>query len=210
MVKPSCREDVKHGPASQGKEDQEFQQGKAATGLLAAGLGVTPLVGMGIGQLRGGAVHDFDRPALQGSAGLRSSFGSLSGGHPGFFQPFLGQALASLDIGRVAFIDWGAAAQAQERLDLAHHLATGGPGPEHLPDEAFQGQAQAKDALPAVGAVLLGAEERRRQKIAQLLLKLGQSGLSDGVGGAPAQNGQPGTEGGEMRCWHSKYIYSLH
>jgi hypothetical protein len=35
--------------------------------------------------------------------------------------------------------------QPTERLHLAHHLAAGGVGLEHLPEETFAGQAQAED-----------------------------------------------------------------
>src|ERR1035437_4141218 len=50
--------------------------------------------------------------------------------------------------------------QAQECLDLADHFAAGGFRFEQLPDEAFEGQAQAEDAVAAVGAVLLGGGQR--------------------------------------------------
>ena len=69
---------------------------------------------------------------------------------------------------------------------------------------------QAEDALPAVEAVRRGREQPGRQKIAQVLLELGQGGLADGLDGAPAQGGQPGAERREIRSVHSKYIYLLY
>jgi len=115
-----------------------------------------------------------------------------------------------LDVGRIALIDRCPALQAQEGLDLTDDLAAGGFGFEQLPDEAFEGQAQAEDAVAAVGAVLLGGEQRRGQKIAQVLLELGQGGLAEVWGGAAAQRGQPGTQTREIGSMHSKYIYLLY
>ena len=209
MVAPTRHDHVEHGPAGQGKQNQKLHHRKAAAGFLTAGLGVTPLVGVGVGQLRGGTVHDFDRAPLQGVAWLHPSFSGLGGGHQCLFQPVLGQTLASLDIGRVACLDGTFVMQTEERLYLAHHFATGGSGPEHLPDEAFKGQAQAEDALPAVDPVLLGGKERRGQEVAQVFLELSQGGLADG-GGAPAQRGQPGTPTREIGSLHSKYIHLLY
>lgn len=99
--------------------------------------------------------------------------------------------------------------QPAEGLHLPHDLAAGGAGLEHLPEETLAGQAQAEDPFPAVGARLLGGEQRRREAVAQALLELGQRGLAEGLGGAAAQGGQPGAEGGKEGRGHGKYIYSL-
>ena len=98
--------------------------------------------------------------------------------------------------------------QAQQRLDLADDFTAGGFGFEHLPDKAFESQAQAEDAVAAVGADLFGGEQRRGQKIAQMVLELGQGGLADGGGGA-AQGGQAAAQAREVGGVPSKYIYLL-
>ena len=74
---------------------------------------VALLVGGGVGQLRRGTVHDFDRAPLQGGAWVRPSFGGLGGGRQCFFQPLLGQTLAGLDIGRIALLDGRFAVQVE-------------------------------------------------------------------------------------------------
>jgi hypothetical protein len=124
----------------------------------------------------------------------------LGGGGQSFFEPFFGQPLPGLNIGRIARLDRPFAVQAEEGLDLAHHLAAGGPGLEHLPEEAFEGQAQTEDPLPAVGALVLGGQQPGGQEVAQVLLELGQGGLAERLGGAAAQGGQPGAEGGKKGC----------
>jgi hypothetical protein len=105
--------------------------------------------------------------------------------------------LSGLDIGRVALVDRGPAVQAQEGLDLAHNLPAGGLGFEHLPDEALEGQAQAKDPLPAISSLLGGREQGGGQEVAQVFVKLGQGGLAEAMGGAAPQSGQAGAEGWE-------------
>src|ERR1017187_6643463 len=112
-------------------------------------------------------------------------------------------------MGRVALINRGAALQAQPGLDLTDDLAAGGFGFEQLPDEAFEGQAQAEDAVAAVGAVLLGREQRCGQKIAQVLLELGQGGLAEALGGAAAQAARRGGEAGKQGVCIERYIYRL-
>ena len=120
----------------------------------------------------------------------------------GFFQPLLGETEAGLDIGRIVFRDRRQAVQRAQGLDLADHLAAGGPGFEHLPQKAFEGQAQGKVALAAVGALVFAGQERGGQQVAELVLELAQGGLAQGVGGAPAQGGQAGAEGGEEGSVH--------
>jgi hypothetical protein len=176
---------------------------------LRGGLGKTPLVFRRVRQLGGGPVHHLHRAALQPGGAARPAVRRLGGGGQSLFQPLPRQPLTGLHVSRVTLLDRAFAVQAEERLHLAHHLAAGGPGLEHLPDEAFQGEAQTEDALATVKAVILGGEERGGQEIAQVLLELGQGALADGAGGAPAQGGQPGAEGREAGCVHSEYIYSL-
>ena len=92
--------------------------------------------------------------------------------------------------------------QAQQSLDLSDDLAAGGLGCEDLPDKTFKGQAQAKNALTAVGTFVGGRQERCRQELAQVFLELAQGGLANGLGGAAAQSGQARAEGWEVRCNH--------
>jgi len=87
-------------------------------------------------------------------------------------------------------------------LDVTDHFAAGRFGFEHLPNKTLEGQAQAKNPPAAVGALRGGREQRRWQKVAQMFLKLAQSGLADGLGRAAAQGGQTGTPGGEVGCLH--------
>src|SRR5213592_2718438 len=89
--------------------------------------------------------------------------------------------------------------QAEEGLHLPHDLAAGGSRLEHLPEEALTGQAQAVDAMTAVGAFVFGAEQGDGQQIAEVFLELAQSALAQGLSGAAAQSGQAATEGWEIR-----------
>ena len=66
-----------------------------------------------------------------------------------------------------------------------------------MPQKAFERQAQGKVALAAVGAIVFAGQERGGQQVAELVLELAQGGLAQGVDGAPAQRGQPGTERGK-------------
>jgi len=100
---------------------------------------------------------------------------------------------------RVALIGVASAMQSAEGLHLADNLPAGGFGFEQLPDKALEGQAQGEDPLAAVGPVPLGGKKRGGQEVAQVFLELGQGGLAEAVGGAAAQGGQTGTEGGEIR-----------
>lgn len=180
-----AQQNVEHRPAAQGEEHHEFHHGKAATRLLGAGLRMGFLVGGRVGQLSGRAV------------------GALSGGAQGLFQPFLGQTQPGLDIGRIACRDGGQSPQSAQGLHLADHFATGRPGFEHLPQKAFEGQAQRKIALATVEPVLLAGQERGGQEVAELFLQLAQGGLAPGLGGAPAHSGQAGAPGRkEWRAHH--------
>ena len=95
-----------------------------------------------------------------------------------------------------------AAVQPEQGLDLADDLPAGGLGFEQLPEKALEGQAQAKDAVAAVGTFVFGGEQRRRQEVAQVFLELGQGRLAKAVSGPAAQGGQSGTEGREIGCVH--------
>ena len=89
--------------------------------------------------------------------------------------------------------------QPEQGLDLAGDFAAGRFGFEHLPQETFAGEPQVKDAVAAVRPMVLSGEQRGGQQVAQVFLKLAQSGLAEGVGGPAAQSGQAGAEGGEVR-----------
>ena len=133
--------------------------------------------------------------------------GQGSGSH-GLFQAFDRQALAGLDISGIFFADAGAALQAQQSLNLPNDFATRSLGLEHLPDKAFEGQAQGEDALAAVFTFVLGRKQSRGQEVAQMILELGQCGLAEGSVGAPAESGEPGAQRWEKRRVHSAYIYA--
>ena len=97
--------------------------------------------------------------------------------------------------------------QAEEGLHLAHDLAAGGSRLEHLPEEALTGQAQAVDAMTAVGAFVLGAEQGDGQQIAEVFLELAQSGLAQGLSGAAAQSSQARAEGWKIRSMKHRAVY---
>ena len=67
-----------------------------------------------------------------------------------------------MDIGRIAAVYRAFAVQPEKGLDLAHNLAAGSPGLEHLPEEAFEGQSQTENPVTAVGAGGLGGQQRVR------------------------------------------------
>jgi hypothetical protein len=92
--------------------------------------------------------------------------------------------------------------EAEEGLNLAHHLAASGLGFENLPEETLAGQAQAKDALAAVLRRILLGEEMEREDAFQILLQLSQGSLAHLWGGGTAARSQPGTELGEERGVH--------
>jgi hypothetical protein len=157
--------------------------------------------------LDGGPIDDLDRTALQMAAGAGAPVRRLGGGMQRLLGSLPRQSLAGLHIGRIAFIHPAPSAQAEQGLDLPHDFAAGGFGLEHLPDETLESQAQTKDPVPAVGALVLGAEQRRGQEVAQVFLELGRGGLADGGNGPAAQGGEPGAPIGKVRCLHNKYIY---
>ena len=198
MVVQVAEHDIEHRAAAQGEEHHKFEHGKAAAGLLNGRLRVAFLVLAGIGQLCGRGIDDLNRPTVDLAARADAAVRHLGGGADGLFQSLSGQALSGLDIGRVAFVDGGPAVQAQEGLDLAHDLPAGGLGFEHLPDEALEGEAQAKDPLTAIDALIGSREQGGGQEVAQVFLKLGQGGLAEGMGRAASQSGQTGAEGGEQ------------
>ena len=188
---------VQDRPAGEGKEHHELQQGKAAAGFLGRALGIALLVLGRVGQLGAGAVGDLDGALPQAGAAPGAAVGRLGGHAQGLFETFAWQALAGLDIGRVAFVHRRAPLQAQEGLDVTDDFAAGGVGFEHLPEEALAGQAQVEDAVAAVGAFVGRGEHGRRQELPQVLLELSQGGLPKRGGRAAAQRGQAGTEGWE-------------
>jgi hypothetical protein len=117
-----------------------------------------------------------------------------------------GQAQPGLHISGVTLIDGAFLVKLEEGLDLADDLAAGGLGFEQLPEEALEGQPQGVNARAAVGALVFGGEQRRGQQVVQVLLELSQGGLAKGLGRAPAQGGQPRTEGREVGCQHRAVI----
>ena len=98
------------------------------------------------------------------------------------------------------------ASQPKQGMNLAHNFAAGGLGFEHLPKEAFAGQAQRENALATIGAVVLRAEQRSGDQVAAVFLELAQRGLADGLGGPAAHGGEAGLQGGKIRCVH-KPVY---
>ena len=84
--------------------------------------------------------------------------------------------------GALAQADPAPAAQAEQRLDLAHDFAAGGFGFENLPDEALESQAQAEDALSAVGALLGGGEPMGRESVLKEARQLVGAGGQLGFG----------------------------
>src|SRR5687768_18164203 len=78
---------------------------------------------------------------------------------------------------------------------------------EHLPDKSFKSQPQRKVALPAVEALLGAREKGRGQKVAQVLVELGEGGLAQALSRAAAQGGQAAAQGREERRIHHKAGY---
>ena len=151
MVMQAAPHRVEHRPAVETKEDRQFEDRKAATDFWGGGLGVTLLVFQGVRQLAGGSIHDFAGPALEGGGRTDPDTRRLGRGGQSFFQPLPGQSVAGLDVGRIPRIDRSPVVQAEAGLHLAHHLATGGIGREHLPEETFEGQAQTEDRSRLLG-----------------------------------------------------------
>jgi len=72
-----------------------------------------------------------------------------------------GQSLAGLAIGAGAFVHTGLAVEAKEGLDLTDDFATRAVGIEDLIEEAKESTADAIDAIPAIGTlVVLGKKAR--------------------------------------------------
>ena len=127
------------------------------------------------------------------------SVGNLGGAGQGSFQTFGGKPLTGLDVGGGALIDRAPAQRLEEGLDGVNHVAAGGPGFEHLPDEAFESQAQAKDPLATAGTLVLGSQEMNGEKVAQLLTQGQELQGTQGLGGALAEGGELGAQFGEER-----------
>jgi len=96
----------------------------------------------------------------------------------------------------------------EEGLDLADDFATGGVGFERLVEKSKEGAPHAKDALAAVGALVLLGEQARRQERSQQQFQMAETLLAEALNPA-AQGGQAGTEGRKKRRRHTKYIYLL-
>jgi len=139
-----------------------------------------------------------------------AAVGGLGGGAHGLFQPLPRQAQSGLHISGVALIDGTLVVELEERLDLADDLAARGLGFEQLPEETLEGQPQGVNALAAVGALVFGGEQRGGEQVAPGRLELGQGGLANGLGRAPAQGGQPRAESREVRGQHRAVILPPH
>ncbi len=83
--------------------------------------------------------------------------GLLAGGGQGDAQALEGlqrQPLAGLAVGAGAFVKAAPTVKGEESLDLAHNLAAGALGIEHLIEETKEGAPDAEDAFAAVGALI--------------------------------------------------------
>ena len=78
----------------------------------------------------------------------------VGGGLPDALHGGQRQTGAGLAVGAGALVGGGAAGQAEERLNLAHDLATGRARVEHLPQKSPEGAAQGIDPVAAVEALL--------------------------------------------------------
>src|SRR5437867_2348205 len=156
MVVQVAEHDIKHGTAAQREEHHEFEDGKAAALLLGGRLWVAFLVFVGVRQLSGGGIDYFNRTAIELAAGADPAVGGLGGSAEGFFQSLSWQTLPGLHVAGVPLVNETSTVEAEQSLDMADDLAAGGFGSEHLPEEALEGEAQAKDPVAAVGALIGG------------------------------------------------------
>ena len=129
---------------------------------------------------------------MQGLGGRGPALGASGRGAKGLFQDSEGNLAASLTIGAGGFIDRAGAFQGEERLNLAHDLATGGVGLKNLPNPAPEGAKQGKDALPAVILSLARVEEAGGKGGSEAGLDLGEGGTAKLVG-----KGLGGTHGSQ-------------
>ena len=194
------------GAAAQTKEHQEFDQRKAAAWLLAGGLRIAFLILFGVRKLGGGTIGHLDRASLKLALPADAPIRREGRVGQGFFQPFLGQALACLHIGRSALVNAALALGLKEGLDGADNLAAGGLGFEHLPEETFQGEPEAENTLATVGTRLGRRQEFRRQKLAQLLRQRRKVQLTQGLEGALSLGGQSGAQGRKERRRHHRAV----
>jgi hypothetical protein len=61
---------IEQGASGQTEDAHQLQERKTTTGFLLAGLGISPLVFLGVRQTSAGAVDEFDPPAVPELAGL--------------------------------------------------------------------------------------------------------------------------------------------
>ncbi|MEI2722963.1 MAG: hypothetical protein V9H26_05310 [Verrucomicrobiota bacterium] len=73
---------------------------------------------------------------------------------------------------------------------------------EHLPEKAFAGEAQGEEPLPAVGAFVRTGKQVNGNEFGEVCGQLLEGALAEVAGGAAAQGGEPGAEGGEERRVH--------
>ena len=179
------------------KMGRNFSKGKPQPGFLAGWLRIERLVLRGVSQLGGGTVGYFDGPPVQTSLVADPAVGHLGGARQGLLQTLFGQALASLNVGRRVLLDAPPALGLEKPLHGAHHLAAGGLGLEHLPDETLKGQAHRIDAIPAARAFLFGGQQMGWKQIPEFLGQGQQIELAQATGGAPTQGGELGAKGGK-------------
>lgn len=145
-------DDVILDAAALGVLDQkQVQERETAAGLLGGGLGILRLVGRGVRQGQGGAVHGLDRPALQRVRGQSGALGGLGADLQGRLEQGQRQARPGLAVGAGAGVDDALALQGEHGLELAHDLAAGAVGLELLPQEAPAGAAHRVGPFPRAG-----------------------------------------------------------
>ena len=201
---------VQQRPAGQREEHHQLHHRETAPAFLPRGLRIVLLVGGGVGQLHRTAIHHLHRAALKLRAGTGPLFGRARRGRQHRGQTLQGEALPGLDVSGGAFVHRAPAVQAGQRLHLADDFAAGGVALEHLPEETLAGQAQGVETLAAVGALVGAGKEVAGKEIGQMPGQLLQRGLTEVTGGALAQGGEPGAEGGEERCGHRAVLLPLY
>lgn len=196
---------VEQRTGGQAEDAHQFEQRKAASGLLPAGLRISALVSFRIGQTDAGAIDDLDRKAVPEPG---APFGALRRCAPGALENLQGQALAGDAPGAIVLIDAAPAVEDKKRLNLADDLPARGAGIKHLVEKPKEGAPQSVDGIAAVGSLLgLGQEiprqergEQRVQVVETVLANLFESAAHGGQGSHPLWK-----EGSLEHC--GQYIY---
>jgi len=92
-------------------------------------------------------------------------------------------------------------------LDGPDDLAAGGFGLEQLPDKTLEGQAQAEDAVAAVGAFILAGKQLGGQQRAQLFHQEGEMDSAQGLGAFAHLGSQAGPQGGKEGSDQHRAVY---